>query len=182
MGSKDFDLPNAVALLRRTPATLSTLLRGLPDAWTRASEGDGTWTAYDVAGHLVHAEHTDWMVRVRHILEHGDTQAFPAFDRTAQFQESRGRSLEDLLEEFATARAENLDALEALRLTATDFARRGLHPSLGPVTLGNLLATWTAHDLTHLHQISRVMAMQYKQAVGPWDAFLGVMHCNGHSS
>lgn len=177
-----FHLPDAVALLRRTPASLDALLRGLPDLWTRGTEGPDTWSPYDVVGHLIHGEHTDWIPRARHILEQGDSEPFRPFDREAQFTESRGKSLDQLLGEFAIARKQSLAALESLNIAPSDLDRRGLHPKLGSVTLRELLATWAAHDLTHLHQISRVMARQYIEAVGPWTAFLGVMQCTGHSS
>ena len=178
----NFELSDAVALLRRTPASLDALLRDLPDLWTRGTEGPGTWSPYDIVGHLIHGEYTDWVPRARHIFEHGDSQPFSPFDRNAQFTESRGKSLEQLLDEFVVARTQSLATLESLNITPADLDRRGLHPKLGPVTLGNLLATWAAHDLTHLHQISRVMALQYRGAVGPWTAFLGVMQCTGHSA
>jgi DinB superfamily len=174
-------LSDAVALLRRTPAALASLLRGLPESWTGSTEGEGTWTAYDVVGHLLHAERADWIPRIRHILTEGDSTPLPAFDRTAMFRESAGKSLDDLLNEFAAARGESLTALDELYLSPSDFSRGGLHPKLGPVTLGNLLATWPAHDLTHLHQISRVMARQLSEHVGPWESFLGVLQCDGHS-
>jgi len=177
-----FHLPDAIALLRRTPASLDALLRGLPDFWTIATEGPDTWSPYDIVGHLIHGEYTDWVPRARHIFEHGDSVPFPPFDRTAQFTESRGKTLGQLLDEFATARADSLATLDSLNIKPEDLTRRGLHPKLGPVTLGQLLATWASHDLTHLHQISRVMARQYRAAVGPWTAFLGVMQCTGHSS
>jgi hypothetical protein len=122
------------------------------------------------------------MPRTNLILQFGDTRAFERFDRCAQVQESEGKSLPDLLDEFSRLRAENLDRLRGLNLRDEDFERRGLHPALGPVTLGNLLSTWAAHDLTHLHQISRIMAYQYRCAVGPWTKFLGVMQCAGHSA
>ncbi len=176
------DLGKTVALLERTPAALDTLLRGLPDEWTSSNEGQGTWTVFDVLGHLVHGERTDWMPRVRRILEAGETQPFDKFDRLAQFRESEGKTLAALLDEFREARAANLAALRALKLEPADFDRRGRHPAFGPVTLSNLLATWAAHDLTHLHQISRVMAYQYRDAVGPWAQYLGVLHCTGHGS
>jgi len=178
----NFQLSDAVTLLRRTPASLDALLRDLPDLWTRGTEGPGTWSPYDIVGHLIHGEYTDWVPRARHIFEHGDSQPFSPFDRNAQFTESRGKSLEQLLDEFVVARTQSLATLESLNITPADLDRSGLHPKLGPVTLGNLLATWAAHDLTHLHQISRVMALQYRGAVGPWTAFLGVMQCTGHSS
>jgi hypothetical protein len=176
------DLSATLSLLSRTPGALDALLRDLPDAWTRATEGPGTWTPFDVLGHLLHGERTDWMPRITTILEFGDTRPFERFDRFAQQQESEGKSLAQLLDEFARARADNLSRLRALNLQPADLARRGRHPSLGPVTLSNLLATWAAHDLTHLHQISRVMATQYRDAVGPWSRFLGVLQCAGHSA
>ena len=176
-----YDLNNTIALLSRTPAVLDSLLRDLPDAWVLTNEGENTWSPFDVVGHLIHGERTDWMPRVRRILEHGETVAFDKFDRLGQARESKGKSLSQLLDEFARLRVENLKALRSLDLRDEDFARRGLHPALGVATLAELLATWAAHDLTHLHQISRVMAHQYREAVGPWIAYLGVMHCNGHS-
>ena len=169
------------SLLTRTPAALDALLRDLPDSWTRRNEGGESWSAYDVVGHLIVGERTDWIPRARIILEHGQSRPFDKFDRLAQFRESEGKSLGDLLDEFAQLRAQSLDALRALNLTDADLTRRGAHPALGTVTLGNLLATWAAHDLTHLHQISRVMAHQVHDDVGPWTRYLGVMQCAGHS-
>lgn len=174
------DLSRTTALLARTPPALSALLKGLPDEWTQRHEGDGTWTVYDVVGHLVHGEHADWMPRVRRLLEHGEALAFDSFDREAMFRESQGRPLEAVLEEFAKARAASLAELVGLDLQPADFERRGRHPTFGPVTLGQLISTWAAHDLTHLHQISRILAYQYRQDVGPWVKYLGVLHCNGH--
>jgi DinB family protein len=176
------ELYATISVLSRTPAALDALLRDLPDAWTRATEGPGTWSAFDIVGHLLHGERTDWMPRIRTILESGDTRPFERFDRFAQQRESEGKPLAQLLEEFAAARADNLRQLRELDLQPADLARRGRHPSLGLVTLSNLLATWAAHDLTHLHQISRVMATQYREAVGPWSKFLGVLQCAGHSA
>jgi hypothetical protein len=178
----EFDLPNTVALLTCTPATLNALLRGLPDPWVHADEGESTWSAFDILGHLIVGERTDWMPRARIILEHGEARPFDPFDRNAQFEESRGKSLEQLLDEFARLRNDNIAALKALNLQPQDLARRGTHPAFGPVTLAQLLATWAVHDLTHLHQLSRVLASQYRDAVGPWTAYLGVLQCNGHSS
>jgi len=180
--SKDFSLADAVAVLTRTPTTLNALLRGLPDIWVRCNEGKDTWSAFDIVGHLIVGERTDWMVRARIILENGEARPFDPFDRFAQLKESRGKSLEQLLDEFARLRGENLAALQALNLQPEELARRGRHPRLGVVTLAQLLATWAAHDLTHLHQLSRVMAYQYRDAVGPWSAYLGVMQCGGHSA
>ena len=176
------DLQDTVALLARTPTTLNALLRDLPETWTRTNEGEKTWSAFDIVGHLIHGERTDWMPRARMILEFGDSRAFEPFDRLAQERESQGKSLAELLDEFALLRAQSLDQLRDLNLRAEDLARRGRHPALGVVTLSQLLATWAVHDLTHLHQISRVMAHQFRQAVGPWSKYLGVLGCAGHSS
>jgi len=169
-------------MLTRTPATLDALLRDLPEAWTMRNEGGNSWSAFDVVGHLIHGERTDWIPRAKMILESGENRAFDPFDRLAQERESRGKSLGDLLDEFTRARAENLTELKGLKLRPEDLARHGRHPSLGVVTLSELLATWAAHDLTHLHQITRIMAHQYREAVGPWSKFLGVMQCAGHSA
>src|SRR5450432_4018405 len=182
----EFNLAEAVALLTRAPATLDALLRGLPSTWVRCNEGRGkegkkTWNAFDIVGHLIVGERTDWMPRVRIILENGEAQPFDPFDRFAQSKESPDKSLEQLIDDFARLRTENLTALQALNLRPEDFSRRGKHPALGVVTLSQLLATWAIHDLTHLHQLSRVMAHQYRDAVGPWSAYLGVLKCTGHS-
>ena len=184
---KKFSLAEVRAVLSHTPATLNALLRGLPDTWVMSNEGrskDGkdTWSAFDIVGHLNSGERTDWMPRARIILESGEARAFDPFDRFAQSRESQGQSLEQLLDEFARLRSENLAALQALNLQPEDLARRGRHPALGVVTLSELLATWAVHDLTHLHQLSRVMAHQYRDAVGPWSAYLGVLHCAGHGA
>jgi hypothetical protein len=175
------DLEHTIALLSRTPAALDALLRGLPDAWTSPNEGENTFSAYDVIGHLIHGERTDWIPRMKRIFEHGESRAFDKFDRLAQFRESQGKTLPELLDEFARLRADNLETLRSMKLTKQDLERRGMHAVLGSVTLSELLATWAAHDLTHLHQISRVMAHQYRESVGPWTRFLGVMRCAGHS-
>lgn len=169
------------ALLARTPGVLDTLLRDLPDAWTRANEGGDSWSAFDVVGHLIHGEKTDWIPRIRIVLESGESRPFDKFDRLAQFRESAGKSLDQLLDEFAKVRRENLDLLAALDLRQSDLERRGLHPALGTVTLSNVLATWAAHDMSHLHQVARILAHQYRDAVGPWTEYLGVLQCDGHS-
>lgn len=176
------NLQHTTSLLARTPATLDALLRDLPEEWTMRNEGGNTFNGFDVLGHLIHGERTDWMPRAKRILESGESRAFDRYDRRAQERESQGKSLPELLDEFARLRRENLAALRALNLTEQDLNRRGLHPELGTVTLSQLLATWAAHDLTHLHQISRIMAHQYREAVGPWTAYLGVMQCAGHSA
>jgi DinB superfamily len=176
------NLEHTISLLARTPAVLDALLRDLPDAWTLRNEGDATWSAFDVVGHLIHGERTDWMPRARRLLEFGETRAFEPFDRWGQARESQGKSLGQLLDEFARLRSDNLRELRALNLKAEDLDKRGRHPALGVVTLSELLATWAAHDLTHLHQLSRIMAHQYRDAVGPWSVYLGVLQCAGHSS
>src|ERR1051325_4793099 len=149
-------LENTISLLERTPPTLNALLRNLPDVWVASNEGEKTWNVFDVVGHLIHGERTDWMLRTRIILQDGDKRPFDRFDRWAQQQASQGKSLPELLDEFARLRAANLDTLRSMRLTAADLSRHGMHPELGKVTLSQLLATWAAHDLTHLHQISRI--------------------------
>jgi hypothetical protein len=176
------DLPDTIAVLTRTPGALDALLRGLPDVWTRRSEGGDTWDVCDILGHLIHGERTDWIPRTRRVLQSGESVAFEPFDMGGHIREIQGKSLGQLLDEFARLRSENLRELRALNLEPDDLERCGRHPSLGIVTLSQLLATWAAHDLTHLHQISRVMAYQYRDAVGPWSKYLGVLHCAGHSA
>jgi hypothetical protein len=170
-----FALDDAVTLLSRTPATLDALLRGLPDRWTSADEGTGTWSPFDVLGHLIHGEETDWIPRVNIILEHGETRTFDKFDREAQFDSTTPPSLERRLDEFAALRRDNLQRLRALTLTDADLDRTGRHPAFGVVTLRQLLATWVAHDLDHVMQISRVLGRQYADDVGPWRAYLRVI-------
>ena len=164
-----------MALLSRTPAALDALLRDLPETWTAATEGPGTWSPYDVIGHLIHAEKVDWMPRLAIILEHGPARPFDPFDREAQFRDSQGQSLPALLDQFSALRRKNLERLRSLNLQPEQLELKGTHPQLGSVTLRQLLATWTAHDLTHVVQIGRVMAKRYQQDVGPWTAFLSVM-------
>lgn len=150
--------------------------------WTLNREGPDTWSAFDVIGHLNHCERADWIPRARILLEHGDTRPFDPLDRLAQVEESRGKSLDQLLDEFAELRAANLKQLGDWQLTPEDLERRGRHPALGGVTLAQLLSAWAVHDMTHLHQISRILASQYRDAVGPWSRFLGVLHCGGHGA
>ncbi len=168
-------MEEGVAILARTPATLDALLRGLPDGWIAAHEGGETWSPFDVIGHLIHGERTDWVPRARIILEHGEARAFTKFDRFAQFAVSEGRTLASLLDEFASVRRENLRELASLGITEADLERRGRHPELGVVTLRQLLATWVAHDLDHVAQVSRVLARQYSDEVGPWRAYLRII-------
>jgi hypothetical protein len=169
-------LEECLSVLRRTPATLDALLRDLPEAWTEATEGPGTWSPYVVIGHLIHAEKADWMPRLEIILEHGPSRPFDPFDREAQFRDSKGKSLSTLLDEFSTLRRDNLASLSALNLQQAQLELQGTHPVLGRVTVRQLLATWTAHDRAHLVQVNRVMAKRYKQEVGPFAAFLSVMN------
>lgn len=178
----EHNLDRTIALLSRTPAALDGLLRGLPDEWTLSNEGENTWSAFDVVGHLIYADRADWMPRARRILEFGETQPFDPFDRLGHLRECEGKSLTQLLDEFKDVRHERIDELSGLNLDHQDMRLRGRHPALGVVTLSELLATWAAHDLTHLHQISRVMAHQYRQEVGPFGAYLGVLQCTGHSA
>lgn len=170
-----FKLDDAIQLLRSTPDTLWVMLAGLPEEWTSSNEGPETWSPFDVVGHLIHGEKTDWIPRTRIILEHGEAKVFEPFDRFAQFEDSKGKSLAELIDEFADLRAENLETLERMELTAKDMERPGQHPEFGKVTLGQLLATWATHDLSHIAQISRVMAKQYQDEVGPWSAYIRVM-------
>jgi hypothetical protein len=178
----EHNLQNEISLLTHFPAALNALLRELPEAWALRNEGENTWSAFDVVGHLIHGERTDWMPRVKMVLQFGETKTFESFDRGGHVRDSQGKSLGQLLDEFSRLRSANLDELRALNLRQEDLDRRGRHPALGVVTLSELLATWAAHDLTHLHQISRVLAYQYREAVGPWRAYLGVLRCSGHGS
>jgi uncharacterized damage-inducible protein DinB len=174
MNSKLPVLEDLIAVLERTPGTLSALLEGLPDIWLAATEGADTWSPFDVVGHLIHGERTDWIPRARHILA-GDSQPFAAFDREAQFKESQGQEIAALLATFVRLRRENLETLRGFALTSEDLERRGLHPELGEVTLGQLLATWVVHDLDHLGQVARTMAKVYGATVGPWSAYLSIL-------
>ena len=171
----EFQLEQAVAILRRTPQVLDALLRGLPEPWIANNEGPDTWSPYDVVGHLIHGEETDWIPRAKIILAHGESQPFTPFDRFAMFEKSRGKSLAELLDTFAARRKESLLALEQLRCTPEKLALTGTHPEFGRVTLAQHLAAWTTHDLSHLAQISRVMCKQYAAAVGPWKSFMPIL-------
>ncbi len=182
MTTNQFDLQEAIALLERMPGALNSLLRGLPDAWIQTTEGDGTWNAREIVGHLIFGERIDWIPRARIILAGDATRSFEPFDRRGYVREISGKSLDSLLDEFARVRTDNLAELRALHLQPGDFSLRAQHPELGSVTLAQLLAAWVGHDLTHLHQISRVFAHRYHEAAGPWTAFLGVMQCKGHSA
>jgi hypothetical protein len=171
-----FDLGETFDLLERTPAVLDRLLRGTSAAWHRHDEGPETWSAFDVVGHLVHGEETDWIPRARIILEHGEARPFAPFDRTAMLTRFARWSLGDLLDRFAELRRANLEIARGWKLAAADLERRGRHPDFGPVTLRQLLATWAVHDLNHLGQIARVVAKRYGDEVGPWRAYLGILN------
>ncbi len=170
-----YELSQAVEVLERTPRVLREMLSGLNGAWTHSNYGEDTFSPFDVLGHLIHGEKADWIARTRIILEHGPARPFDRYDRYAQFEASRGKTVDDLLDEFERLRAANLKALADLRLTPPQLALKGTHPSLGAVTLGNLLATWVAHDMNHVAQIAKCMATQYAEAVGPWREYLGVL-------
>ncbi len=171
----EFDLAKSVAVLERTPPTLCAMLSRLPNEWINASEGPDTFTPYDVLEHLIHGERTDWMARARIILDQGTDRRFTPYDRFAQSEESEGKTLTRLLDEFAGLRAANLATLAGWNLTDTQLALEGEHPTFGAVTLRQLLSTWTAHDLSHIAQIARVMVKQYRDAVGPWREYLPIM-------
>jgi len=170
-----FHLADGIAVLERTPETFRALLAGLPDRWTAADEGPETFSPFDNVGHLIHGERTDWILRARIVLTQGANRRFEPYDRFAQVRESQGKSLAELLDEFARLRAQNLATLRGWKLSERELALEGEHPELGPVTLRQLLATWVAHDLGHVAQTTRVMAKQYREAVGPWRLYLPVL-------
>jgi hypothetical protein len=171
----EFELSKAVPVLTRTPRVFDELLRDLPGEWITATEGPEMWSPFDVIGHLIHGDRTDWLPRVEHLLEFGEAIPFPAFDRFAQFEASRGKTMPQLLDSFRQVRTDSLARLAALDLTASDLERTGTHPTFGRVTLSALLATWVAHDLDHIVQIARVMGRQYTDAVGPWRQYLRII-------
>jgi hypothetical protein len=170
-----FEIENAVAILSATPGTLRALLGGLSDSWTSSSGNSDSWQAFDVVGHLIHGEETDWIPRARIILEQGENRTFVPFDRFAQFDNSKGKSLSDLLAEFEEARAKSLSELRSWNLTDEQLELKGMHPELGEVTLGQLLATWVVHDLNHIRQIATSMACRYDTEVGPWKEYLSIL-------
>ena len=171
----EFELNQAIEILRRTPATLNSLLYDLSELWLFQNEGPETWSPYDVVGHLIHGEKTDWIPRAKIILADGEVRPFEPFDRVAMFQESKGKSIAELLDTFARLRSENLRELQKLNLTPELLEKRGMHPELGVVTLKQLLATWVVHDLGHIRQVVRVMAKHYRDEVGPWKAYLSIL-------
>jgi hypothetical protein len=170
-----FKLEEATQILRQTPLTLNTLLRPLSIKWTERNEGPNTWSPFDVVGHLIQGEETDWIPRARIIVNDGESRAFEPFDRVAMFEKSKGKSLAELLDTFASLRGANVQELEQMRRTPPMLEKRGTHPELGTVTLGQLLAAWVVHDLGHIRQVVRVMARQYREEVGPWTAYLSIL-------
>ena len=175
-GPKTVEMPEALAILGRTPAVLRALLEDLPEVWLEATEGDGTFSPVDVVGHLIHAEKTDWVPRIQRILEAGETRPFDPFDRFGFRDAIRGRALSDLLGELDTLRRANVAFLRERAFTPAQLALTGRHPELGSVTVGQLVATWAVHDLNHLGQVVRVMSRRYSEAVGPWKAYLGILN------
>lgn len=171
----NFDLSQSISILERTPEILNIFLSDLPSEWVQVNEGLDTWSAYDIIGHLIHGEKTDWIVRSKIILSQDQNKKFDSFDRFAQFKNSAGKSINELLSEFKELRRHNINELKLLNLTKFDLQLEGIHPELGTVTLKQLLATWVAHDLGHIAQISRVMAKQYKSEVGPWLVYMNVL-------
>ena len=171
----EFKLEPAIKVLQRTPATLNSLLHDLPEPLLFQNEGPETWSPYDVVGHLIHGEETDWMPRAKMILDYGETRPFEPFNRVAMFEHSEGKSIAELLDTFARLRAKNLDELKRLNLTPTLLEKRGTHPELGTVTMKQLLSTWVVHGLGHIRQVVRVMAKQYRDEVGPWKAYLSIL-------
>ena len=171
-----YNIQQALEILERTPDVLNVLLNGLSDGWIMNNEGPETFSPYDVIGHLIHGEKTDWTARIKRILEYGNTKPFDTFDRFAMYEESKGKTMQQLLTEFEDLRKINITWFRSLQLTETDLNRKGMHQILREVTLGNLLATWVVHDLTHIAQITRVMAKQYKEEIGPWTEFFRIIN------
>ena len=171
-----FDLDETIEVLSRTPGVLKALLNGLSHNWVQNNEGSETWSPYDVVGHLIHGEKTDWITRAKIILDYGESRPFDPYDRFAQFEASKGKSIEELLEEFTALREQNIKTLREFKLTENDFRKTGKHPKFGKVTLEELLATWAVHDFNHIGQIARTMAKQYDAEVGPWKEYLSILH------
>jgi DinB superfamily len=169
------DLESTRILLRRTPDVLDALLRGLPEPWVHENDGPDTWSSFDVVGHLIETEETNWIPRMRHVLAHGESAAFPPFDRFGFREKSTSKRMAEALDTFREVRARSLRQLDELRLAPGDLGRNGRHPDFGPVALGQLVATWAVHDLNHLGQIVDVLARQHTEAVGPWRVFLGIL-------
>lgn len=171
-----FELAKAVEILSRTPDIVETMLNGLSDEWIKPNEGGETWSPYDIVGHYIHGEKTDWVSRMEIILSDKAEKSFEPFDRFAQFTNSNGKSLVELLDEFKQLRKENIEKLRSANISEPDLEKTGIHPAFGIVTLKQLLATWVVHDLSHINQLSRVLAKQYDAEVGPWKEYLGVLN------
>ena len=171
----DFELIKSIEILERTPKVLDTLLNGLSKEWINNNEGENTWSPYDIVGHLIFGEKTDWIIRIKTILSDNDNKIFEPFDRFAQLNENQNRSIEDLINEFKILRKKNLNELELLNISQEDYGKIGIHPEFGNVNLKQLVSTWAVHDLGHIAQITRVMSKQYKNEVGPWINYLGIL-------
>ena len=170
-----FETNKSIQILEKTPSVLQALLENMDEEWVMNNEGPETFSPYDIVGHLIHGEKTDWVPRAKIILDHGLSKPFEPYDRFAQYEESKGKTIAQLLEEFELLRKQNIQWLQSLNLTKEDFEKKGMHPSLGEVSLKNLLSTWVVHDLTHIAQITRVMAKQYKEEMGPWPQFFRIL-------
>ncbi|MGG9971732.1 DinB family protein [Ferruginibacter sp. SUN002] len=170
-----FDLNRSIEILSRTPFVIEALLNGISEEWLMTNEGENTWSPFDIVGHLIHGERTDWITRMAIILSEADNKSFTPFDRFAQFEESKGKNITQLLDEFKTVRKQNIEILKSKKINAKDLTKKGIHPAFGEVTLEELLATWTTHDLGHIAQIARVMAKQYTNEVGPWKQYLPIL-------
>ncbi|TPN85123.1 DinB family protein [Aquimarina algicola] len=171
----NFELDKSIEILRNTPLVLKTMLDGLSEEWIKNNEGENTWSPYDILGHLIVGEQTDWIVRVKIILSDSENKFFEPFDRFAQFNQDQTKPISDLIIEFKSLREKSLKELTSLHITQKDFDRIGIHPEFGKVTLKQLISTWAVHDLGHIAQISRVMAKQYTEEVGPWYNYLGIL-------
>jgi hypothetical protein len=176
-----FDLNKSIEILERTPSVITDMLRGLSEEWVSQNEGGDTWSPYDIVGHLIHGEKTDWIARMNIILSDAPDKKFQPFDRFAQIRDSQGKTISQLLDSFQSLREQNLQVLRSLNLTTEDLSKEGIHPAFGVVTLSQLLATWVVHDLNHMAQIVRVMAVQYRSAVGPWVPYVRILQASGSS-
>ncbi len=171
----NFKIMDSIQILERTPAVIESLLNNLSNEWLNNNEGVNTWSPFDIVGHLIFGEKTDWISRIKIILKQKENEMFEPFDRFAQFEESKGKTINDLFKEFKKLRKENVQELKSMNISAEELVLKGIHPELGEVTLEQLLSTWVVHDLGHIAQISRVMAKQYKENVGPWSEYLGIL-------
>ena len=171
----NFELSKSIEILESTPLLLKSYLEGLSEEWIKNNEGENTWSPYDIVGHLIYGEKTDWIPRIRIILKNGKDKLFEPFDRFAQLHNDQTRPITDLIYEFQQLRSENLKELKRFEITSSDLMLKGIHPEFGEVTLQQLISTWTVHDLGHIAQISRVMSKQYKMEVGPWIDYLGIL-------